>query len=80
MKIEHPPRELLKNMSLERAFEVMAFNCLSQLKSSARTLTSSYDVEGLHQIRVGLRRFDALLEFFDILPALKSGDSYGFTR
>ena len=42
----------------------MAFNCLSQLKSSASTLTSNYDIEVLHQIRVGLRRFDALLEFY----------------
>jgi CHAD domain-containing protein len=64
MKIQHPPRKLLKNMTLENAFEVMAFNCLSQLKSSALTLTSSYDIEALHQVRVGLRRFDALLEFY----------------
>lgn len=64
MKSKHPPRKLLKNMTLENAFEVMAFNCLSQLKSSASKLTSSYDVEALHQMRVGLRRFDALLEFY----------------
>lgn len=51
-------------MTLEQAFEVMAFNCLSQLESSALILSENYDIEALHQMRVGLRRLDALLEFY----------------
>lgn len=51
-------------MTLENAFEVMAFNCLSQQESSASILAKNYDIEALHQMRVGLRRLDALLEFY----------------
>lgn len=63
-KAKHPPIKLLKSMTLEQAFEVMAFNCLSQLESSALILSENYDIEALHQMRVGLRRLDALLEFY----------------
>jgi triphosphatase len=73
---KHPSIKLSKNMTLENAFEVMAFHCISQLESSTFILTTSYDIEALHQMRVGLRRIDAFLGFYnDILEipvALKS--------
>jgi len=63
-KTKHPQIKLAESMTLGEAFEVMAFNCISQLETSASVLAKNYDIEALHQMRVGLRRFDALLELY----------------
>jgi CHAD domain-containing protein len=62
---KYPSVALSKGMTLETAFNMMAFNCLSQLESNASILAKTYDVEALHQMRVGMRRFGSFLNFYD---------------
>lgn len=65
----HPPIALSKKMTLEDAFKVMAFSCITQVETNATALAKTYDIENLHQMRVGLRRFNSLLKFYhEILP------------
>lgn len=65
----HNPIALSKKMTLEDAFKLMAFSCITQVESNAAALAKTYDVENLHHMRVGLRRFNSLLKFYhEILP------------
>lgn len=63
----HHPIALSKKMTLEDAFKLMAFSCITQVASNAAVLAKTYDVESLHQMRVGLRRFNSLLKFYHVI-------------
>ena len=59
---------LKRNMRLEDAFRAMGLNCLEHMEANVPEVLMQ-SVEGLHQMRVGLRRLRALLDMFgDFAP------------
>jgi triphosphatase len=69
------PLPLSRKMNIEQAFQTMAFNCLEQIEGNSNNIGQKYDIESLHQVRVGLRRFSCALGMFKQLisfpPALR---------
>jgi len=63
------PVALKKKMTVEQAFSDIAANCLMQIEANAAGVARC-DSEGLHQMRVGLRRFRSALGLMDGLIAL----------
>ena len=59
---------LTRKMRLEDAFRAMGLNCLEHMEANVPEVLMQ-SVEGLHQMRVGLRRLRALLDMFgDLAP------------
>lgn len=68
------PVRLRRKMMVEEAFRVTVLECLAQVAANAPAVLQSRDVEGLHQMRVGLRRLHVALNAFGEefrTPALK---------
>jgi len=68
------PVRLTRKMTVEEAFRVTVLECLAQVAANTPAIVQARDVEGLHQMRVGLRRLHvALYAFGDEFrtPALK---------
>ncbi len=67
---------LTRKMRMEDALQTMGLNCMAQIESNVPGVLAR-SVEGLHQMRIGLRRLRALLDMFDELaplpPELKEG-------
>ena len=62
------PLKLSKRITIEEVFQAIAINCLAQIQANVAGITQEYDVESLHQMRVGLRRLRSALELFkDVL-------------
>lgn len=51
-------------MTVEQAFQAIASNCLSHVQDNDEGVVHAHDVEGLHQIRVGIRRLRSSLSMF----------------
>jgi CHAD domain-containing protein len=70
-----PVLAVSKHLSTERAFQRIGQHCLAQITTHQARLTAGYDVENLHQMRVGLRRLRVALGLFKALlpvpPALR---------
>jgi len=58
------PAHLTRPMRAEDAFRITLSDCLAQITANAAALRAARSVEGLHQLRVGLRRLDAALGAF----------------
>jgi triphosphatase len=59
---------LLPKMSARIAFTIVALSCLAQIQGNEVPAKVGNDPEGIHQLRIGLRRFRALVAAFgDIL-------------
>ncbi len=58
---------LSKKTTLEETFNILAFNCIAQVEANAAILMKAYDVEAVHQMRIGFRRLNSLLEFYRYL-------------
>jgi len=68
------PVRLTRKMTVEEAFRVTVLECLAQVAANAPAVLQSRDIEGLHQMRVGLRRLHVALNAFGEefrTPALK---------
>src|SRR5262249_16878599 len=59
----HPVR-LTRKMTVEEAFRVTVLECLAQVAANVPAILQSREVEGLHQMRVGLRRLHVALNAF----------------
>ncbi|MES2149859.1 MAG: CHAD domain-containing protein [Pseudomonadota bacterium] len=55
---------LSSDMSSEQAFQAIVDNCLAQVQANAGIVADSDDVEGLHQMRVGMRRLRSALNMY----------------
>jgi inorganic triphosphatase YgiF len=55
------PTGLLASMTAREAFAVGARNCLAQVRANEEPARLGEDPEGTHQLRIGLRRFRALV-------------------
>jgi len=77
--------------SAEDAFRISLMHCLRHIAQNAPVVSEVRDVEGLHQLRVGLRRLRAVLEIFGEdfknktlekirTQAKKLGNAFGNTR
>lgn len=62
--IKAKPVALSPDMSVEQGFKAIASNCLMQINSNAAAVEAGDDPEGVHQMRVGLRRLRAALGLF----------------
>lgn len=51
-------------MTVEQAFQAIAANCISQMEDNDQIVVKRHDVEGLHQMRVGMRRLRSALNMF----------------
>jgi CHAD domain-containing protein len=56
LAVNKRPLHISREMSLEDAYRVTVLECLAHVASNVGAVTRSRDVEGLHQLRVGLRR------------------------
>jgi CHAD domain-containing protein len=64
------PPALSKRMNVEQAFEVIVRSCIDQIQGNEAGVARYRDAESLHQMRIGLRRFDAAFTLFgELLPA-----------
>ena len=55
---------LTGKMSVERAFQEIAFNTMAQIQDNADGVAARHDVESLHQMRVGMRRLRSALSMY----------------
>lgn len=55
---------LTSKMSVERAFQEIAFNTMAQIQDNAEGVVARHDVESLHQMRVGMRRLRSALSMY----------------
>jgi inorganic triphosphatase YgiF len=55
---------LTGKMSVERAFQEIAFNTMAQIQDNAEGVAARHDVESLHQMRVGMRRLRSALSMY----------------
>ncbi len=63
------PLKLKPRMTVEQGFELIVDNCLAQIEGNARAVVQGNDPEGVHQMRVGLRRLHSVLGLFqEIAP------------
>ncbi|MBC7686139.1 MAG: CHAD domain-containing protein [Bdellovibrionales bacterium] len=51
-------------MNVEQALEAIVRSCIKQIRANVSGVTRFHDIECLHQLRVGLRRLDAVLALF----------------
>ena len=58
------PLKIRKGMSAEDAFRVTLLECLAHVAGNVAAVTRSREVEGLHQLRVGLRRLGVAFSAF----------------
>jgi len=58
------PLKISRGMTVEDAFRVTVLECLAHVVSNVGAVTRSRDVEGLHQLRVGLRRLAVAFSSF----------------
>jgi CHAD domain-containing protein len=58
------PLKIRKSMSIEDAFRVTLLECLAHVAANVAAVTRSREVEGLHQLRVGLRRLGVAFSAF----------------
>lgn len=66
------PINILPETPAARAFRDAGHNCLAQVANNARLLCRYRSLESLHQMRVGLRRFRAVLTTFR--PFIEDGE------
>ena len=76
---EKPKAVRAKPLVLERqgsvgdAFREIARNCLAQVHANEAVVASAQSPEGVHQMRVGLRRFRSALDMFSGVVTLPAG-------
>src|SRR5580692_10235136 len=58
------PARINRVMRPEDAFRATLSDCLAQMTANAATLRAGRSVEGLHQLRVALRRLEVVLKAF----------------
>jgi triphosphatase len=62
--------DLKPAMSVEQAFQEIAFNTLAHIQDNADGVAERHDVESLHQMRVGMRRLRSALSMYKRLLRL----------
>src|SRR5690348_8990681 len=68
------PVRLTRKMTVEEAFRLTVLECLAHVAANTPAVIGTRDAEGLHQMRVGLRRLHVALNAFGEefrTPALK---------
>lgn len=70
-----PPLQLYKELSVEEAFiEIMQHN-LAHLQANEAAALQGEDIEGVHQMRVALRRMRSCLSLFtEVIPKASNGE------
>jgi CHAD domain-containing protein len=58
------PLKISRGMTLEDAFRVTLLECLAHVQGNVSAVTRSRETEGLHQLRVGLRRLSVAFAAF----------------
>src|SRR6201986_1678343 len=64
LAVNKRPLRISRAMSVEDAYRVTVLECLAHVASNVGAVTRSRDIEGLHQLRVGLRRLTVALAAF----------------
>jgi triphosphatase len=64
MPVNARPLRISKGMSVEDAFRVTLLECLAHVAANVASVTRAREVEGLHQLRVGLRRLAVAFSAF----------------
>jgi CHAD domain-containing protein len=62
--VKSRPARLDRTMRPEEAFRAALSDCLAQMTANVATLRAGRSVEGLHQLRVALRRLEVVLKVF----------------
>lgn len=64
LAISARPIRISRDMSVEEAFRVTLLGCQAHIAANVAAVTRSREVEGLHQLRVGLRRLAVAFSAF----------------
>ena len=64
LAVNKRPLRISRAMSVEDAYRVTVLECLAHVASNVGAVTRSRDIEGLHQLRVGLRRLTVAFAAF----------------
>jgi len=62
--VKAAPVKLEKRGGAGEAFRAIAVNCVAQMQANVAGVCHNYDLESLHQMRVGLRRLRSVLALF----------------
>lgn len=62
--VKEPRLALSTGMTVEQAFQAIAANCISHMEDNDQIVVKRHDIEGLHQMRVGMRRLRSALNMF----------------
>jgi inorganic triphosphatase YgiF len=63
------PVRLARELTVEEGFRVIVANCLAQVQGNEAAVLDGRDPDGIHQMRVGLRRLRSALKLFkDVAP------------
>lgn len=66
------PVPLTRKTTVEEAFRVTVLECLEQVSANAAAVLQREDAEGLHQMRVGMRRLHVALSGFGARSGMQS--------
>lgn len=70
-----PPVDLSATMTVEASFIAILWHCLSHLNANEDMVLYGDDIEGVHQMRVALRRLRSCLSLHkDVLPEMKESE------
>ncbi|MEI9930726.1 MAG: CHAD domain-containing protein [Rhizomicrobium sp.] len=64
LAVNKRPLRISREMSVEDAYRVTMLECLAHVAANVGAVTRSRDIEGLHQLRVGLRRLTVAFAAF----------------
>ncbi len=68
--VKASPPSLSRHMTLEQGFQAIVSACIVHIQGNEAALADGCDPEGLHQMRVGLRRLRSVFKLFGkVLPA-----------
>ena len=62
--VKAKPLKLDRGMTVAEAFAAAARNCIEQIRANEAAVLAGVDPEGVHQLRVGVRRLRALVSAF----------------
>lgn len=61
------PLDLTPNLTAEQAFSVICWSCLTHLQANEDMVLQGNDIEGVHQMRIALRRLRTLFNLYEPL-------------
>jgi len=70
-----PPVELIASMTVEASLSTILWHCIGHLNANEDMVLHGDDIEGVHQMRVALRRLRSCLSLYkEVLPEMRNSE------